>query len=484
MNSPIRQRGKQSAGFFRTVLAVSVPVSLQTLIANSLGMIDQIMIGQLGETSVVSISLGGRPGFILSFALGGICAACSIFVSQAEGADDRSRHPAVMKATLAGCLACAVPFFILAAFFPQTVLRFFTADSRVIRDGADYLRIVSVNYFALVVTLSASAVLRSTGHAKVPLLAGFVSVAANTLLNAVLIFGLLGFPELRERGAAYATVVSSFLGAAVLVVFMAVSRHPASPEKALRAGLSAAFCKEFCLMALPAVGNELLWAVGDAAYSAVYGRMGTAAIAAMTLTFPVQGLSVGLFSGLSVSAAVIIGGKLGANQFDDAYRSSWKFLKYSVVGCVGMAALLCALSGVYVSCYNVGAAVRLAGRQLLFVFSAYLPVKVCNMVAGSGIIRSGGETKYTLFLDVLGTYGIGLPLAFVCAFVLRLPVQAVYAVLSAEEVVRLVLGLRRVRGRKWMRRIVGGSEASARSAEAARAESAGQAETASRSDSE
>ncbi len=439
--------------FLKTVLQIAIPVSLQALIANSLGMIDQIMIGQLGEVCVTAVSLGGRPCFILIYALGGICAATSIFASQAEGSGDRTKHAQIMKAAMTGCFFCVVPFFILSFFFPSFTLKIFTSDSEVIQKGSVYLQIVSISYFAEIVLLSASAILRATGNAKVPLVTGFISVATNTALNAIFIFGLFGFPAMKERGAAYATVIARFLEAAILMFFMLVKRHPASITKALGAKCEKSFYKDFFIVALPAIGNELLWAVGDASYSAIYGHLGTFSLAAMTLTFPVQGLSVGFFSGLSASAAIIMGNNLGAAQFEDAYKNSWRIIKYPIVGCVGMAALLCFASGFYVNLYEVDDAVKIATRHLLLIFSAYLPIKVLNMVVGSGIIRSGGETKYTLFLDVIGTYAMGLPLALLSAFVLKLPVQAVYAILSVEEIWRLVMGIRRVQSKKWIKQV-------------------------------
>lgn len=451
MKNEIKENSRQS--FLKTVLQIAIPVSLQALIANSLGMVDQIMIGQLGEVCVTAVSLGGRPCFILIFALGGICAAASIFASQAEGAGDKAQHSKIMKASIAGCFLCVVPFFVLSFFFPSFTLTFFTSDSAVIQKGSVYLKIVSISYFAEIILLSASAILRATGNAKVPLVTGFVSVVTNTALNAILIFGHFGFPAMGERGAAFATVIARFLEAAILIIFMIAKKHPASIEKAFGAKCEKSFLRNFFITALPAIGNELLWAIGDAAYSAIYGHLGTFSLASMTLTFPVQGLSVGFFSGLSASAAIIIGNNLGSGKFDEAYKNSWHLIKYSVIGCIVMSAFLCFARGFYVNLYEVDDAVKTVASDLLLIFSAYLPVKVLNMVVGSGIIRSGGETKYTLFLDVVGTYAIGLPLGIISAFVFKLPMQAVYAILSIEEIWRLVMGLRRVKMKKWIKQV-------------------------------
>lgn len=436
---------------YREIIAIAVPVTLQTLIGNSLGMIDQMMIGQLGETCIAAVALACKPFFILSFALGGLCAVSSIFSSQAEGAGDSSRHSAVMKAALLGSMAVTLPFFLLSFFTPHFLLGLFTSDEAVISRGCSYLRIVSVSYIPEMLVIAGASILRSTGFPKVPMASGMIVVATNTVLNAILIFGLFGFPSMNETGAAWATLVSRFIEFAIIAIFLRIKKHPAEFITSLKAKVDRDFLRKFYLTSLPAIGNEMLWAIGGSVYAMIYGHIGTNALSAITLTEPVQCISVGFFCGLSTSASILLGYRLGAKDFDAAYKDSWKFLKYSALLCAVMALIVFFISGIYVRLYNVSDEVRNLSQQLLWVFAVYIIIKVCNMVTGSGILRSGGETKTVLFLDVLGTYGIGIPLGILGAFVFKMNVVYVYALLSLEEAVRLVLGLWFIKRKKWMK---------------------------------
>jgi Na+-driven multidrug efflux pump len=119
-----------------------------------------------------------------------------------------------------------------------------------------------------------------------------------------------------------------------------------------------------------------------------------------------------------------------------------------------MGVILVACTGLYVSFYNVSSEVAKLAKQLLIIFAFFLWVKVSNMVVLGGVIRSGGQTKYTLFLDVLGTWGIGIPLGIIAAFLLKLDIRLVYTIISIEEIVRLILGLTRVKSKKWMKTLV------------------------------
>ncbi|MBQ2294097.1 MAG: hypothetical protein II258_01850, partial [Spirochaetales bacterium] len=184
----------------KKLLSIALPVSVQSLIQSFLGMIDQMMIGQLGENIVAAVSLGGRPGFILIYTLSGITAAASIFASQYEGARDKSRHAQVMRSTIFGCLLITLPFLLLAIFIPEILLKAFTTDTAVISAGTGYLKICSLSYIPLIFIMACSAILRSTGEANLPMITGIVAVAVNTMLNAILIFGMFSVPALGAEG--------------------------------------------------------------------------------------------------------------------------------------------------------------------------------------------------------------------------------------------------------------------------------------------
>lgn len=438
----------------KQLLSIALPISVQSLIQSFLGMIDQVMIGQLGENVVAAVSLGGRPGFILIYTLSGITAAASIFASQYEGAGDKSRHAQVMRSTIFGCSFLALPFFLAAFFVPEILLNIFTNDAAVISVGTGYLRICSLSYIPLIFIMACSAVLRSTGNANLPMITGIIAVIVNTGLNALLIFGLFGCPAMGAEGAAIATVISYMIEAIILIVYMQKVAHCGNVLQAMKVRCSKDFIWTFFITALPAIGNELLWALGDSGYTMIYGRIGTEQLAAMALTFPVQGLTVGFFTGLSAAAGIIIGNLLGAGKDKQAYIASWDFFKLCIIGCVAMGLVIIAAAGLYTGFYNVNTQVRLLAKHLLIIFAFFLWIKVSNMVILGGVIRSGGQTKYTLFLDVLGTWGIGIPLGILGAFVFKLDIKIVYVLVSIEEIVRLSLGLIRVKSKKWMKKLV------------------------------
>ena len=213
--------------------------------------------------------------------------------------------------------------------------------------------------------------------------------------------------------------------------------------------------RQYLSMLLPILVCEFLWSLGENIYAAIYGHMGTEASAAMMLINPIQSLVIGALCGLSQAASVIIGKKLGSREYDDAYRDSWRLIRYGFIGSVILSVLVVLASPMYVEIYQVDAAVKLLTRRILTAYALVAPFKVLNMIAGGGIIRSGGKTNYVMFIDMIGTWVFGVPLGLLSAFVWKLPIPYVYFLLSLEECVRFAITVFILRGKRWMQSLEG-----------------------------
>ena len=232
------------------------------------------------------------------------------------------------------------------------------------------------------------------------------------------------------------------------IIGVFVNDHPKYEGHTLRDGFLAS-------VLLPLFVCEASWSLGENVYAAIYGRMGTEQSAAMTLTAPIQGLAIGALCGLSQAAGVIVGKRLGGEDYDGAYRAAKRLMVYGAVGASVLCAVVLLTSGAYVEIYQVSRTVKRLTRQILFVYALAAPFKVLNMILGGGILRSGGRTAYVMGIDMLGTWGFGVPLGLLGAFVWRLPIASVYLLLSLEECIRFAISMAVFRRKRWMRRLVG-----------------------------
>jgi Na+-driven multidrug efflux pump len=205
------------------------------------------------------------------------------------------------------------------------------------------------------------------------------------------------------------------------------------------------------LTAAPLVLNELMWILSENTYAAVYGHMGTGSLVAMSMTYPLQNLMMAFFAGLSAAATPLLGHELGLGRKSDAQSAAYTLMKMAFIGSVVVVVAVVAVARPYCAIYDVSVSVRPLAVACLMAFAAYLPLKVQNRVIYDGVLATGGDTRYFFVTGTLATWLVGVPLAFCAAFIFHFPIWLVYALLSAEELVRFVIGLRRVRSQKWMR---------------------------------
>lgn len=435
--------------FFRTVAAIAVPVGLQSMLQSSFSMVDQLMVGQLGSTAVAAIEVAGRPAFICTVASGAMAAAAGIMISQYLGVGDREMADKSLSVNLAAAAALAGVFMAVCLLFPeQIVCVFIKDDPAVLAPGRDYLVRISWTYLPMGLASILSVMIRCMDRAVWPLAAGVTSAAVNTALNYVLIFGRLGFPAMGVAGAALASVISQLVN--LLLILLLFRRVREGRAFRLSLSLGPVVRRQYLRMLLPILANEFLWGVSQNVNTFIYGHIGTGDLAAMSMTGPVQGLFIGAMSGVSQAAGILVGKRLGAGDRREAYQISKKLMGYGFAGSLALSLALIGLRGPYVRLYNVEPETRAAAGLLLFIFAVLAPVKVANMILAGGILRSGGRTGCILSIEMSVTWLVGVPLGLVTAFVLRMPIQWVYFLLSQEELVRLIIAGLWFRSRRWM----------------------------------
>lgn len=438
--------------FYQTVMEIAVPITLQSLLQSSFSVADQVMTGQLGSSSIAGIGLGSKFASIFSVLVSAVGAVAGIMIAQYAGKGDRREVSKSFFVNFSLAVGLALIFTVLCGCFPERIMGMYTSEQETGRIAAEYLRILSVSYLPAAVSMLFSTLLRCMEAALLPLYASILAAASNTGLNYILIFGKLGFPEMGARGAAAATVASQIIGC-VLILLLYLKYYDRKEEQKLQAvfRLDKKGRIQYVKMLGPILACEFLWSLGENVYTAIYGHMGTRACAAMTLTIPIQVLSIGALTGISQAAGIIIGKALGSGEYDRAYGEAGKLMLYGLAGSAALSVALVFFSRLYVSIYQVEDQVKAVTRQIIFAFAVISPIKVQNMILGGGIIRSGGKTDYVMWIDFIGTWVFGVPLGFLAAFVWKLTIPWVYFILSLEEGVRLGISWLVFRKRNWMK---------------------------------
>ncbi|ABR50310.1 MATE efflux family protein [Alkaliphilus metalliredigens QYMF] len=440
--------------FYKTMLAIALPITIQNLISSALNTVDTIMIGNLGELEIAAVGLANQFFFMFVLLLFGINSGASIFISQFWGRQDiKNIHRVLGIALISGGILSLV--FAVGAFgVPNVILGFFTHDQSVIDLGSQYLRIVSLSYFATAVTFAYSFAARSTGEAKLPMVVSAVSLSINTVLNYIYIFGKFGAPALGVSGAAWATLAARSVEMVLLLGMVYGKKYAIAGKIKDMMNLTREFVLKYFKTAYPVILNEGFWSLGMTMYTAIYARISTEAIASVQIANTVQSIFMVVGMGLGNACAVMLGNEIGGNHKERAFNYAKKFAILGPLtgGIMGM--LLFALAPYILKLFNVSTEVHINAIRILMVLGVFMAFKIFNAILVIGIVRSGGDTKFSLFLELGSVWLIGVPLAFLGAHVWQLPIYWVVVLVSMEEVVKAGIGSVRLISKKWIHNVV------------------------------
>lgn len=445
---------------------LAIPIAIQEVLTTFLQFIDNIMVSYIntadktesGESiAIAAVSFAGSNFFLFILLMVGITSGVSIFTAQFWGDKDLTNTRKTVGFSLLCSIGGALLFSIPSALFADQFISFFTENSAVISMGGTYLRIICISYFFTAVTFSLSSSLKSIANIKTPIIVSFIGFGLNTVLNYLLIFGKLGLPEMGVAGAATATVIAKVVESLILISVLFIQKSPLVTTNFREyVTYPAGFIPKIVRTTLPVVGNEMGWALGIFVYNKIYASLGTDSATAFSIAERVSFLFMVAFIGTSVATATLMGNTIGKNDLDEAQDNSKRIMIFAAGGAV-LVGIVCALLAPFWagSIFHVQTNVMRETITILIICTAItLPFKVVNMHGVNGLMRSGGDTTFSMFVDIGCLWLVGVPIAVVSAVVLKMPVHWVYLLIGIEEILKSIIVLKRVHSGRWINRVI------------------------------
>ncbi|MBI1795160.1 MAG: MATE family efflux transporter [Chloroflexi bacterium] len=436
--------------YFVNIRKLALPIIAQQFMFSALNMAGVVFVGQKGDTAVAAVGLANQVAFLMSLVNFGIVSGAAMFTAQFWGRRDIPNLRRVLGLCLALALSTGLFFMLLSQFFPAQILNIYSNDPAVIAAGTNYLRIYGWTFFFYAVTFSYAYVMRSTGDVKTPTYIGVGALALSTFLSYALIFGKFGLPEMGIEGVAFASLIARGLECGVLLAFVYAKKSPVAASLKELFSFDTAFLGKVIKPMMPVILNELLWSLGITTYNIVYGHISTDAIAAINIIGTIEQVAFVVFIGISNSTAVLVGNRIGAGQEDEAYLYAGRSLGLGALGGILMGIILALVKTPILMLYNVSPAVIEDASRVLTIFSLFMWLRIDNMIIVVGVLRAGGDTRFSLFLDGIIIWLVGVPLAALGAFAFGLPVYFVYLFAMSEELTKWILGIQRYFSRKWI----------------------------------
>jgi len=437
------------------MLSIAIPVMLQNLLFSSLTFIDTLMIGSLGDLPLAAVGMAGKWSWFMGIVLYGCTSGAAVFIAQYFGAKDEDGIQRTYGLMSILCMATAAVFTAAALLFPERIVGAFTNDPAAIETGTLYLRIVCLAFPFQAIRRSTGTLMQSTQQVVIPFLSAIVSVVTNVVLNALLIFGLCGFPALGVAGGAIATVIAAAADAVCIHAAGLVKKTVLCMPVRKMFAIDRAFVMRYLKIGAPAFINEGVWALSYLIYCAIYGHMSTEAYAAITVVKSIEDLTCVAIFGLGSSCAVMIGSLIGQGDIPGAKRCAWYHIKLTVVLSAVLGLALIALRGTILSLFGVSDVVRADASAVMVIFGLELVAHNLPYMMVCGIFRAGGDTRTGLIVDIISAYLIGIPITAAAGLLLHLSVPATYLIMYlVEDVFKVFIYGKHALSYKWIKPVV------------------------------
>lgn len=439
--------------FYQKLKVLVLPITIQSFMLALVSATDAVMLGAVDQTSLSAVSLAGQIQFVLSLFISGISAGSGIMAAQYWGKQDAASIEAVMPIALRANLIFSGIFTVLAAAAPEMLMKIFASDAALIESGAQYLQAVALSYLLCGVSQIYLILLKNTGHAAISSRISSTAVVLNIILNAILIFGLLGFPALGIRGAAYATVCARLIE---LIWSYFETKRPERvhiiwggmfrpTDRMLRA--------DFWRYTTPVLGAALVWGIAYVSYSVIMGHMGSDAVAANSITTIAKSLLSCLIRGVSGGAGVLIGNLLGAGELAKAREYGGRLTRMAIAVGVVTGGLLMLLSPLIVRFAPLTETAAHYLQYMLLFCGCNIMAQSVNTTVLDGIFCAGGDSKFDMVGNVGAMWCFSVPLGFLSAFAFGFPVMAVYCIVNLDEIVKIPAVYLHYKKYIWVRNI-------------------------------
>ena len=436
--------------FYKTVLALVVPMALQNLINVGVTAADVIMLGAVGEKALSGASLAGQIQYIMTLFLFGLTSGATVLTAQYWGKGDRDAIEKILGMAVKAAVCVTALFTVSALAVPELLMQVFTNDPVVVSEGVKYLRIVAFTYIMMGVTQAYLYIMRSVERVVVATVVYLLSLICNIIMNAIFIFGLLGLPKMGVAGAALGTLCARILEVVLVAIYARLFNREIRLRFKYVLHTDKILFSDFMRYALPVVVNEVLWGLGTAANTAILGHMGSAAVAANSVAQVARQLATVVSFGLSSAAAIYLGKTIGEKKTEYAKAYAKRFLILSIImGILGGTVIL-AVSPLASVALTLSGTAKEYLRIMFFVMSYFVVGQAINTTLVVGVFRSGGDTRFGLILDMTTMWCCSILFGFLAAFVFKLSVPVVYVILMSDEIIKIPITYKRYRSYKWL----------------------------------
>ena len=451
--------------FYSKLYAIAMPLVMQNLINVAVGLLDTIMLGQLGEVAMSASSLGGQIGFMFNIVTAGLTSGAGVLTSQYWGRGDVDSIRKTMGMTYKICFIISAIFTSIALFMPEFVMGIFTNDADIVFYGAKYLRVISLTYFLSGITMSTLNMLRTVGTVKISLYVYGTSFFVNIFFNYALIFGRFGMPKMGVVGAALATVIARFVEMCIVLIYLLKFDEKIKFRIVyLKDKIDRQIFEIYIKYGLPVLFNEVLWTLGSSVLSVIMGHLGKEFVAANSICSVMFQCITMTTHGINGAAAVMAGNTIGEGKYEQARKQALTLFVISIAVGLCNCGVTLILKKPLVSFYNITAETYAIAIEMLTAMAFVNIFQAVASINMFGTLRGGGDSTFVAVTDVGSMWLLSVPLGWIAGLVLHRPAGIIYVCLKATTIFECFASAFRILSGKWVKDVTRSDEEIAQNA--------------------
>lgn len=438
--------------FYKEAVIIATPMIIQQFITNSVNLIDNLMVGSLGDEALAAVSVSNQFFFMFNLAVMGALVGAGIYTSQFYGAKDYKHLKMTFSFKVMICAIFSVIGFLIFLFFRKTLIGLFVADKVTFELTYSYLSIAMFNVFSVILIFALSFSFREIAKPKIPLISSFVAVFTNTFLNYALIYGNFGAPTLGVRGAAIATVIARIVEVSILIIYLKSDHGIFYDKFSDLFAFSKKLYKDIVIKMLPLTVNEILWSTGMTVFYYAYSTRGSDTLAGFAISQTINNLAFVLFGGMSGAITVMVGNRLGANKIEEAKINSRQLIVFTLMISLVVSTILFILAPTIVGLYNVSDEVRFIAIRAIRTNAIFFPLFVYTV----GIffsLRAGGDTRSTMLMDSVYMWIFTVPFVLLISMFTDFPSTTLLLIVVSTDIPKALIATYFYRKGNWLKNL-------------------------------
>lgn len=433
---------------------IATPVFLELFLGTLFGMIDMIMLGNSGDlatttASIAAVGITNQLMFIGLSLVQALNAGATAMVARYIGAKRTGKIESVVKhIIILTQIFLVIPILILGLGFTNSTMTFLGAHADTVSVGSGYFRVVVLGFIFQAFNFSIVASLRGAGDTKTPMRINIISNFVNVIGNAILIFGLFGFPALGATGAGISTASSQVIATILLLRYVFNKNSTIYINIKEKFKIDKDIIYNLVKIGLPASLEQVAFRAGILIFTKMVASLGTVAYATHQICLNIMNLSYTPGQSYGIAASTLAGRSLGAKEADKAeiYIHQCNFMG----ACISVVmAIAFFFFGPLVARLYTNSPEVIAEASGILKFVAIIQPFQSSQLVTSGGLRGAGDTVWPLIATFIGVIGVRIVVAYYFVLVLGWGLMGAWGSIVIDQLVRWVVIRSRFRTNKW-----------------------------------